>query len=92
MAPCEEFKGDCDSDSECEGDLLCGANNCVGPLFDSQDDCCYRPNSGITITTGTSRKVNLTHSAHAAYGYAELVSDSSVRLTELYYDGAGSQK
>ena len=34
----------------------------------------------------------MTHSAHAAYGYAELISDSSVRLTELYYDGAGSQK
>ena len=43
------------------------------------------------ITTGSSRKVNLTHSAHGAYGYAELTSDSSVRLTELYYDGAGSQ-
>merc|ERR1712212_99935 len=36
-----------------------------------------------------SRKVNLTHSAHSAFGYAELISDSSVRLTQLYYDGAG---
>ena len=36
-----------------------------------------------------SRKVNLTHSAHGAFGFAELISDSSVLLTELYYDGAG---
>ena len=44
----------------------------------------------LNITAG-SRKVNLTHSAHGAFGYAELISDSSVRLTQLYYDGAGSQ-
>jgi len=36
-----------------------------------------------------SRRVNLTHNAHGAYGYAQLLSDSSVTLTELYYDGAG---
>ena len=31
----------------------------------------------------------MTHNAHGAYGYAQLLSDSSVTLTELYYDGAG---
>jgi len=34
-------------------------------------------------------KVNLTHRAHESYGYAELISSTSVRLTELFYDGAG---
>ena len=32
--------GDCDVDSECYGDLVCGRNNC-GEKFPSSDaDCC----------------------------------------------------
>jgi len=47
--------------------------------------------SNVTSASNSSgsRKVNLTHSAHGAYGYAELITNTSVMLTELYYDGAG---
>jgi len=47
--------------------------------------------SNVTSASNSSgsRKVNLTHSAHGAYGYAELISNTSVMLTELFYDGAG---
>jgi len=46
-------------------------------------------NATSASNSSGSRKVNLTHSAHGAFGYAELISDTSVMLTELYYDGAG---
>ena len=32
--------GDCDSDLDCVGDLICGTDNCVGDMFDEEDDCC----------------------------------------------------
>ena len=47
--PCGEGEGDCDYDSECAGNLVCGLDNCRrGPLrhigsFDDTDDCCQRP-------------------------------------------------
>ena len=38
--PCADGKGDCDSNSECEGSLVCGTNNCAsGPIY---MDCCTR--------------------------------------------------
>merc|ERR1719412_1331421 len=37
---CGVNEGDCDSDVDCEGDLVCGTDNCNGPNFDSEDDCC----------------------------------------------------
>ena len=37
---CDRNQGDCDSDSECSGDLICGSNNCKFP-FPSDADCCY---------------------------------------------------
>ena len=35
--PCEEGKGDCDDDTECEGSLVCGHNNCINS---TSTDCC----------------------------------------------------
>ena len=36
--------GDCDSDAECQGDLICGSDNCDTSLgFDNDWDCCYDP-------------------------------------------------
>ena len=32
--------GDCNEDSDCLGDLVCGKNNCDGPSFGKRDDCC----------------------------------------------------
>ena len=37
---CDIGEGDCNSDSGCKGDLVCGTNNCVGDGFDPTDDCC----------------------------------------------------
>ena len=34
---CAEGEGDCDSDSECAGDLVCGDDNCP---WGGRDDCC----------------------------------------------------
>ena len=42
---CGPNQGDCDSDSECSGSLVCGTDNCKAP-FPSDADCC----------TGNSRK------------------------------------
>jgi len=41
--PCKAGEGDCDSDSDCVGDLVCGSNNCKGEAFLDDDDCCYKP-------------------------------------------------
>jgi len=40
--PCGLGEGDCDNDSDCEGDLVCGQNNCGPPhsLVSSEADCC----------------------------------------------------
>ena len=38
--PCAEGHGDCDSDLDCQGNLLCGFDNCVG-FSRSDADCCF---------------------------------------------------
>ena len=39
--PCDEGQGDCDKDSECSGNLICGKNNCNRSQFPSnKTDCC----------------------------------------------------
>ena len=43
--PCEEGIGDCDEDSDCQGDLKCGVNNCVGTLHHLAD-CCFNTSLG----------------------------------------------
>ena len=40
---CEEGEGDCDSDDQCKGDLVCGEDNCS---LDSKKDCCMQPETG----------------------------------------------
>jgi len=44
-APCPEKGGDCDDDDECQGDLVCGFNNCKDFQPNAVDtfDCCIRP-------------------------------------------------
>ena len=37
-SPCGLREGDCDNDDECDGDLVCGDNNCAAG--DSNMDCC----------------------------------------------------
>ena len=36
---CGPNQGDCDSDSECSGNLVCGTDNCNSP-FPTDADCC----------------------------------------------------
>ena len=52
--PCEMGDGDCDTHEECEGELMCGNNNCgtEGELFDAGDDCCRE--SEFFLTTRCS--------------------------------------
>ena len=41
--PCDLGDGDCDAHFQCKGLLRCGKNNCGGPPFDPEDDCCELP-------------------------------------------------
>ena len=44
---CGEGEGDCDKDSHCQANLICGKDNCNAALgFPSSYDCCYDPNTG----------------------------------------------
>jgi len=44
-SPCIECEGDCDVDNDCNGNLVCGNNNCkaFGSFFHEKDDCCVKP-------------------------------------------------
>ena len=50
--PCEVNEGDCDSDEDCMGDLLCGQANCDADKFGykSKTDCCYEPKGNISLS------------------------------------------
>ena len=43
---CDEGEGDCDNDSQCAGDLICGKNNCLEDYSSEESnwasgaDCC----------------------------------------------------
>jgi hypothetical protein len=42
---CGLGEGDCEHDYDCEGQLVCGKNNCAttsGGLWDPTDDCCEK--------------------------------------------------
>ena len=47
LSPCGINEGDCDSNLECQGELICGIDNCINILpsdhFPSTHDCCYSP-------------------------------------------------
>ena len=40
--PCKLNEGDCDNDMECEGDLVCGKNNCGNSFSWITADCCVK--------------------------------------------------
>ena len=45
---CQEWEGDCDSDDECAGSLICGKDNCNQPQHNSwpsDSDCCAKGKS-----------------------------------------------
>merc|ERR1711982_105444 len=60
--PCDEGEGDCDGPGDggnndghrgCQGDLICGSNNCLqfGAYYHPKDDCCERP-QGVSLAGG----------------------------------------
>ena len=54
---CKKGEGDCDSDADCKGDLMCGQgngfdDNCNPSLgMPAAHDCCYDPNKGSLSST-----------------------------------------
>ena len=44
--------GKCDIHLHFKSGLLCGSANCVGPTFDSTDDCCEAPPGEIIVVGG----------------------------------------
>jgi len=76
---CPEGEGDCDMDSHCAGELVCGEDNCNGSGFDSTDDCCMnvtknpiKPDGSdiqITISCNQMKKAHIEIiRAQVAYG------------------------
>ena len=59
-SPCKEGQGDCDTDEECRGDLVCGRNNC-GNKFDWKSaDCCETTSKILAIIPSVQQKnINL---------------------------------
>ena len=52
--PCANGEGDCDSDSECAGNLVCGEDNCIhidSDWSDSLFDCCTKGKNIVIHTT-----------------------------------------
>merc|ERR1719430_430066 len=53
--PCGNNDGDCDTDDDCAGLLVCGNNNCPQDLFvslfDVDDDCCELASTTSTTST-----------------------------------------
>ena len=49
--PCSMGEGDCDSDSECYGNLICGTDNCQNfdSAYSSTHDCCTTGNKTVQL-------------------------------------------
>ena len=49
--PCDVDEGDCDSDDECKGELICGQANCDEKKFgkNQRTDCCENQRGNIFI-------------------------------------------
>jgi len=46
--PCKLYQGHCDTDGECEGNLVCGIRNC-GDSFAWKANCCMKPECGVKL-------------------------------------------
>ena len=51
---CGFGEGDCDSNYQCEGNLICGTDNCQAMYpyknFDTYADCCYDPSKPLNMS------------------------------------------
>ena len=52
---CREGEGDCDKNEDCDGDLICGTNNCRkwNPAAPATHDCCQKSNSQLIFPNHT---------------------------------------
>merc|ERR1719383_1291500 len=52
-APCKLGQGDCDSDKDCSGSLVCGTDNCQDFTAQARNDtdCCMNPGPGTSKKT-----------------------------------------
>ena len=66
--PCGEGEGDCDGPEDggghdghagCQGELVCGSNNCMkfGLYYHPKDDCCEKPSTPTTPDTSTGATI-----------------------------------
>ena len=59
---CGLNQGDCDSDSDCSGNLVCGKNNCRavgGSHFSSGADCCVQPGNHKKMACCQLKKLDM---------------------------------
>merc|ERR1711971_821765 len=79
-SPCGQNEGDCDSDEECSGNLLCGSNNCESQFSDAAD-CCYEPNPTNPTTARTTNPTNTTIMTTTAITTPTTMTNTSMTTT-----------
>ena len=47
--PCDIHQGDCDNDSHCKGNLICGKNNCGSAFTWTYADCCIEKGGKYSV-------------------------------------------
>ena len=47
IKPCLVNQGDCNSNDQCNGSLVCGINNCASSQFNGTYDCCMAATEGM---------------------------------------------
>ena len=48
-SPCTFNEGDCDTNEDCIGDLVCGISNCIGSKYPPNVDCCTSESKGTKL-------------------------------------------
>ena len=48
-SPCNDEQGDCDTNDDCIGDLVCGISNCIGSKYPPNVDCCTTESKGTKL-------------------------------------------
>ena len=64
---CAADEGDCDTNSDCEGELTCGVDNCA---WGDADDCCESVNVGVWRQACAALDVNCRLTAGQPAGFA----------------------
>jgi len=97
---CDLDEGDCDADDDCDGDYICGTNNCESP-FPATHDCCTRACSNyVTVKdtwpagdagdAGTTGTLSVEFSEDVSSWTIEITFDASIISFEVW-DGINIQ-